>query len=102
MKKVRLKTDAEKAEEGGLTQRIKVSDTMNWFWVCNTCSMAYFGDDEILHEKDKGYKCLNDTKVSSLLKGFSLFDKGVLKRQCNGQVFGGTEDYFNRNYKIVE
>ena len=64
--------------------------------------MAYFGDDEILYVKDKGYKCLNDRKVSALLQGFSPFDKGVLTRQCNGLVSGGTEEYFNCNYKIVE
>jgi hypothetical protein len=100
MKKVRLKTDAEKAEEAGLIQRVKVSDTMNWFWVCDTCNMAYFGDDEILHVKDKAYMCLNEKVKCGAL--FSFLEVKPLTRKCTGRVTGGTEDYFNRNYKIIE
>lgn len=87
MKKVLRKSDAEKKEDASkIMGSVAVKDTIYFYWVCDDCSVAFFGDDKIL-------KCADEVIRCPLTRGF-------FKKQCLSHLHGGDEKCFNRYYKL--
>lgn len=86
MKYIKRKTEVEikKEYEAGLIQRA-VKDTSYHYLVCDTCQVAFLGDDLI--------RFSNGSMFCPLTRGF------FFKRPCLASLVGGDESSFDRYYK---
>ena len=88
IKKTRKEIDQEQKAKS--LELIKVKDTNYFYWSCDRCLVAFFGDD-FIYKTDGGYKCLNT--IEKILRPV---------RTCMESIHGGDEDCFNKYYKFQD
>ena len=92
MKEVIRKTEKErKLEEENNLLTIKVSDEHYFYFACEKCGLAYFGEDLVDRVLTGGIKCRN------LIKKHWWSNK---KSACGENIYGGDEKSFNKFYKL--
>ena len=77
MKQIIKKTKEER-EKDETFEEIKVKDTAFYYWACDYCNVAFFGDDTIIKSNKGGANCIN----------------------CKKRILGGDEKCFDEYYKI--
>ncbi len=77
----------------------KYGHAINEWWSCDDCHVVFEpGDMVILKKKESGMElaCPREKKV--LLK--SLFSKKWKYQKCKNHLYGGSAEWYKKNYKI--
>lgn len=67
-------------------KEVAVKDTQYFYWVCEICEVAFFGEDRVLVSNDGCKRC-------PLTRGH------FVKHRCLNQLYGGDEDSFSKYYR---
>ena len=89
MKEIIKKTEKER-ELGESLLKMTVKQTGYFYFACDTCNVAFFGDDSILSSSRGGKKCPLMIRKTFLKK----------EHRCENSIYGGDENCFNKYYKI--